>query len=118
MNDKKKTRSVSEETQIRKLLLDLTNQVLALNEQGAATSKMLKARFDDVDAELAKLKQNGGKHERELKAVAMLANDSLKKTNDLHAKVIGSADALGTRLHDLEIARSQNGGRTRRPPRG
>lgn len=112
---RKQTRSVSEETQLRKLLLTLTDHVLELKATSATNMKLIKGRFDDVEAELAKLRQSSGKNERAVKAVAILAGDALAKTNDLHNKLIGSADKLGARLHALE--RQKTGDATRRSPR-
>lgn len=113
---RKQTRSVSEETQLRKLLLTLTDHVLELKAKSATDMKLIKGRFDDVEAELAKLRKSSGTTERQVKAVAILAGDALAKTNDLHAKLIGSADKLGARLHALE--REKAGGTTRRSSRG
>lgn len=113
----KKTRTVSEETQIRKLLVDLTDRILKMNEENVAQTKMLVGRFNDIDHELQLLKRSDAKTRRAVDAVAMLAGDALKKVNDLHQRQIGTADKFGQRLHDLEKHRSApNRGTTPRRP--
>ncbi len=114
MTEQKKTRSVSEETQLRLLLKKLTDHVLELKETQRTTNLLIAGRFDDLELEVKKLGRSGTEHKRELKAVAMLAGDTFKKTVELHAKLIGSANGLGKRLYDLEQARTQ---RSSRPPR-
>lgn len=115
-SDAKKTRSVSEETQLRQLILKLTDHVLELKAKSATDMTLIKGRFDDLEAEVAKVRKSTGSNERALKSVAILAGDALAKTNDLHAKLIGSADKLGQRLHALE--REKPGGPARRSTRG
>lgn len=115
-----KTRSFSEETQLRKLLVDVTDLVLEMKEEQRKNNVLLKGRLDDIDAELRLVRRDSRAAATKSTSAAMLAADALDKVNDLHQKVIGSADGLGKRLHDLEQKRSQSaagGGSTRRPTR-
>ncbi len=117
MTDRKKTRSVSDETQLRELLLKLTDHVLELKEDNRKNAILIKGRFADLEADVLKVAKQSEKNGRELKAVAILLGDTFRKTVELHVKLIGTSDGLGKRLYDLERARQQRDSRPSRPPR-
>ena len=108
---------MSEETTLRKLLVDLTDHVLELKVSTSANNKVIAARLDEIERDVRILNGKADAQKKATQAVAMLAGDGLKKVNELHRKVIGSADHLGKRLFDLEQEREKRGnGRSRRPP--
>lgn len=108
-DNRTKTRSVSEETALRKLLVELTDHVLEMKEKQKKDNRVLMARLEGIDEELATLGRKVG-------ASAMLQGDLLKKTNELHLKLLGSANGLGKRLYDLEQERNKR--KADRPTRG
>lgn len=110
MNERRKTRTVSEETQLRKLLKDLTDHVLELKEDQRKNNLVIKARLDDLDAELRK----AGIRDRELEGVIA---DTSKRVTELHVTLLGESNRLGGRLYELEKERGKTRkGRTSRPP--
>lgn len=114
MNERKKTRSVSEETQLRELLVHLTDLVLEVKENARKNNLVLLARLKEIDNELESLGKLGKGQERRLEAVAMLTGDTNTRVIDLHAKAIGQADKLGQRVYELEKERGKSR-RTSRP---
>lgn len=116
MNDRKKTRSVSEETQLRQLLADLTEMITGMKTEQGKNNKVLIARFDAIDTELSTLRKSSRTQERKLEGLAILANDTNAKVVDVHHKLIGEADKLGQRVYDLEKERGRRPGRS--PSRG
>jgi hypothetical protein len=111
MSGTKKTRSVSQETQMLSLLHDLTNEVLEIKDIQRREGVLIKGRFDDLEAEFRGIGRRLDGLKRNVSMAVTLAGDALKKVNDLHVKLIGSADGIGKRLHDLEKERSNRAGR-------
>lgn len=118
-------RTPSEETEIRALLKKLTDHVLEMKEGDrkfqanvAKDLKVIKAQVDAILEELPTLATKGQLVElgRKLDSVATVAGGTERKTNDLHSKLIGSADSLGRRIHDLEKERGKRGGHASRAP--
>ncbi len=104
-NTRKPTRSVSEETQLRELMLRLTDEVLALREENKVNARVIKAELDALKGEATGTRRD--------------LRDVQDKVNDLHHKLIDSSDRLGKRLYDLESERKQRPTkRASRPPRG
>lgn len=95
-------RSLSEETEIRKLLLNLTDLVLEVKEDQRKNNTVIAARLDELESGGRGVGRQLGALGKKLDNVAMLASEATRKTNDLHKKLIGSADTLGRRLHELE----------------
>ena len=107
---------MSEETTLRKLLVDLTDHVLQMKAEATANNKVIMARLDEIERDVRILNGKADGQKKATQAVAMLAGDGLKKVNELHRKLIGSADQLGKRLYDLEQERKKRGSRASRPP--
>ena len=124
MTDRKATRTMSQETQLRVLLRDSINETLQLRElvrglisDSAKNTKVILAKFDANDESFTKLLRAIEAVDRKAASALSLAGDSLSKVNDLHHKSIGSTDRLGKRVYDLEQARGKGNHRPSRSPR-
>ena len=95
-------RSHSEETELRLLLVKLTDHVLEMKETDRKNNQVLLARLDEIEAEqrLQRLRADGFR--KNLDAVLGLVKETTKKTGELHYELIGSADSLGRRINELE----------------
>jgi hypothetical protein len=135
MNDRKKTRSESQETTLRKLVLSLTDRILEF--QAAQTKSedarkkdniVMLARLQTIEDDVATVRKGldalSKTTDKSLRELTKVVAEVQKHTNDLHAKAIDSSNDLGKRLYDLENERSTRGSspragaRTSRPPRG
>lgn len=107
MSDKKKTRSASEETQIRKLLVDIADGLAVTNQNLV----VLKAQIDSLEPEIREGVRLG-------KRAVAIAQDVQSKTNALHHLLIDESNGLGARIYDLEQKNGKGAkARPSRPPR-
>lgn len=119
MTDRKKARSVSEETSLRQLVSDLTNLALEIKASQAKQAEELRVLRVLCEASLEGLTAEIRDVKKIVSAAATVGAEARIRVDELHVKLIGSADGLGKRLYDLESEkRNRNSSkRTSRPPR-
>ena len=115
-NDRKKTRTASEETQLRELVAALTDHVLEMKEDQRKNNVVLKARLDGMDSELTASRKANEETSKALASLSSVVGEISSRTNDLHSKLLGESNRLGQRIYDLEKERKRGRARTSRPP--